>query len=143
MQTRTANRHTGHKRQVECGSFTMQIWFGISEYAKTGKYLEGRMRSHPLVVRLGSGDAPQMRDLWDVRMYELDDGFANVQHEFGADLFKAADWRLAHIPDVHLPCTLLLHFTMKSSRHINSLCIMSFTQEVCGKCRFPAVLFRP
>ena len=77
----------------------MQIWFGISEYAKTGKYLEGRMRSHPLVVRLGAGDAPQMRDLWDVSMYELDDGFAKVQHEFGADLFKAADWRCAPVPD--------------------------------------------
>ena len=73
----------------------LQIWFGISEYAKTGKYLEGRMRSHPLVVKLGDGEAPGMRDLEDVKMYELDEGFAKVQHEFGADLYKAADWRCA------------------------------------------------
>ena len=73
----------------------LQIWFGISEYAKTGKYLEGRMRSHPLVVKLGDGEAPGMRDLGNVKMYELDEGFAEVQHEFGADLYKAADWRCA------------------------------------------------
>ena len=73
----------------------VQIWFGISEYAKTGRYLEGRMRSHPLVVRLGDRDAPAVRNLEDVRMFELDEGFAKVQHEFGADLYKAADWRWA------------------------------------------------
>ena len=93
----------------------MQIWFGISEYAKTGKYLEGRMRSHPLVVRLGTGDAPQMRDLWDVSMYELDDGFAKVQHEFGADLFKAADWRFAPVPDEMSACHACLYTPMRKS----------------------------
>ena len=53
------------------------------------------MRSHPLVVKLGNGEAPGMRDLEDVKMYNLDVGFAKVQHEFGADLYKAADWRCA------------------------------------------------
>lgn len=51
------------------------------------------MRSHPLVVRLGDGDAPGVRNLEDVRMLELDGGFAQVQQDFGADLYKAADWR--------------------------------------------------
>lgn len=71
----------------------MQEWFGISEYARTGNYLEGRMRSHPLLVRLGNGATPSMRSFKDVQMYELDEGFARVQEEFGADLYKAADWR--------------------------------------------------
>lgn len=72
---------------------SVQTWFGISEYARTGNYLEGRMRSHPLLVRLGDGASPSMRSFNDVKMYELDDGFARVQEEFGADLYKAADWR--------------------------------------------------
>jgi hypothetical protein len=75
--------------------YKTQIWFGISEYAKTGKYLEGRMRSHPLVVKLGDGETPRMGDLENVQMYVLDEGFAKVQQDFGADLYKAADWRCA------------------------------------------------
>ena len=51
------------------------------------------MRSHPLLVKLGHGTSPSMRSFADVKMYELDEGFAGVQHEFGADLYKAADWR--------------------------------------------------
>lgn len=51
------------------------------------------MRSHPLLIKLGSGAMPSMRKLEDVQMLELDDGFHRVQKEFGADLYKAADWR--------------------------------------------------
>ncbi len=79
--------------RVRLKTSAAQIWFGISEYARTGTYLEGRMRSHPLLVRLGTGATPSMRSFDDVKMYELDEGFARVQHQFGADLYKAADWR--------------------------------------------------
>lgn len=73
--------------------FVRQVWFGISEYARTGNYLEGRMRSHPLLIKLGTGATPAVRKLDDVQMLELDDGFGRVQKEFGANLYKAADWR--------------------------------------------------
>jgi hypothetical protein len=79
--------------RTRSGNFDVQVWFGISEYARTGNYLEGRMRSHPLLIKLGSGATPSMRKLGDVQMLELDDGFSRVQKEFGADLYKAADWR--------------------------------------------------
>jgi hypothetical protein len=69
------------------------VWFGISEYARTGNYLEGRMRSHPLLVKLGNDNIPSMRKIGTVSMLELDDGFKHVKEEFGADLYKAADWR--------------------------------------------------
>lgn len=75
-----------------------QVWFGISEYARTGNYLEGRMRSHPLLIRLGTDSVPSVRHLENVQMLELDDGFAQVQHHYGADLYKAADWRYALLP---------------------------------------------
>lgn len=51
------------------------------------------MRSHPLLLKLGTGATPSVRRLDDVQMLELDDGFSRVQKEFGADLYKAADWR--------------------------------------------------
>ncbi len=51
------------------------------------------MRSHPLLLKLGTGATPSVRKLDDVQMLELDDGFSRVQKEFGADLYKAADWR--------------------------------------------------
>lgn len=120
----------------------IQVWFGISEYAKTGKYLAGRMRSHPLVVKLGDGDAPAMRDLADVRMLELDDGFAKVQQEFGADLYKAADWRwvhdsvLRHAPTIAcLPCT--------QPAHVHAHSIIRSPHNQCQGCRSIYVRSRP
>ena len=146
MQTVSVHWHAAHKRQLYWNPSTMQIWFGISEYAKTGKYLEGRMRSHPLVVRLGTGDAPQMRDLWDVSMYELDNGFAKVQHDFGADLYKAADWRFAPILDemsAYHACTYTsLGKVAGTIQHYNLLCITQLAQQKCGSCKLPAVLIR-
>ncbi len=74
-----------------------QSWFGVSEYARSGTYLMGRMRSHPLLLKLGKGEAPEMRqsNYEDPLMLELDDGFRDVQRHFGAELYKAADWRCA------------------------------------------------
>ncbi len=80
-----------------CGA---QSWFGVSEYARSGKYLMGRMRSHPLLLKLGKGEAPEMRqsNYEDPAMLELDDGFREVQHQYGAELYKAADWRCTQEP---------------------------------------------
>ena len=80
-----------------CGA---QSWFGVSEYARSGKYLMGRMRSHPLLLKLGKGEAPEMRQSTyeDPAMLELDDGFREVQHQYGAELYKAADWRCTQEP---------------------------------------------
>ena len=60
----------------------------------------GRMRSHPLLLKLGKGEAPEMRqsNYEDPVMLELDSGFRDVQHQFGAELYKAADWRCAPGP---------------------------------------------
>ncbi|KAK9830983.1 hypothetical protein WJX81_005385 [Elliptochloris bilobata] len=72
-----------------------ESWFGVSEYARTGTYLMGRMRSHPLLLKLGKGEAPELRqsNYEDPLMLELDSGFREVQLQDGAELYKAADWR--------------------------------------------------
>ncbi len=74
----------------------MQCWYGISEYARTGKYLLGRMRSHPLLVRLGNGTMPDFalaEEESNVVMMKLDLGFKDEMVRHRADVFKAADWR--------------------------------------------------
>lgn len=74
----------------------MQCWYGISEYARTGKYLLGRMRSHPLLVRLGNGTMPDFalaEEEDHVSMMKLDQGFKKEMMRHQADVFKAADWR--------------------------------------------------
>lgn len=74
----------------------MQSWYGVSEYAKTGKYLLGRMRSHPLLVHLGKGAFPDYalaEKEENVIMMNLDPAFKEEMLRHQADVFKAADWR--------------------------------------------------
>jgi hypothetical protein len=77
-------------------SCVLQCWYGISEYARSGKYLLGRMRSHPLLARLGSGPMPDFalaEEEENVRMMNLDQGYKQEMLRHGAGVYKAADWR--------------------------------------------------
>eukprot|EP00884_Botryococcus_braunii_P008167 jgi/Botrbrau1/17351/Bobra.0015s0095.1 len=88
-------------RHPKTGEWTLvftydECWYGISEYARTGKYLLGRMRSHPLLVRLGNGTMPDFalaEEEDNVVMMKLDQGFKDEMLRHRADVFKAADWR--------------------------------------------------
>lgn len=71
----------------------MQIWFGISNYTRDGTYLEGRMRSHPLLARMGKGAVPGLQAQGAVSMLGLDEGYMQKARSEGSDIYKAADWR--------------------------------------------------
>ena len=73
----------------------LQIWFGISNYTRFGTYLEGRMRSHPLVLDMGNGTLPSTEASTAVRMLDLDASYQQLANAEGAQVYKAADWRYA------------------------------------------------
>ena len=74
-----------------------------------------------------------MRKLEDVQMLELDDGFSRVQKEFGADLYKAADWRW---DTIHL---LLGPFHRHCSPHQFVLSSDEVFSEINAFCRRPFI----
>ena len=52
------------------------------------------MRSHPLLLRLGTGAAPDYSlAATSVTMLELDVGFDELRERYGEAIYKAADWR--------------------------------------------------
>ncbi|KAK9818993.1 hypothetical protein WJX81_003370 [Elliptochloris bilobata] len=71
-----------------------ECWYRVCEYAKTGEDLEARMRSHPLLLRLGTGAAPDYSmAATSATMLELDAGFDVLRERHGQAVYKAADWR--------------------------------------------------
>ena len=72
---------------------SLQIWYGISDYTKDGTYLEGRMRSHPLLARMGKGAVPASQAQGDVSMLDLAEGYMRKARSEGSDIYKASDWR--------------------------------------------------
>ncbi|BDA41016.1 hypothetical protein COCOBI_01-6710 [Coccomyxa sp. Obi] len=70
-----------------------EVWFGLSKFAKMGTNLEERMRSHPLLVKMGNGTLPSTGAPAEVRMFDLDEGYRHLAKIEGAQVYKAADWR--------------------------------------------------
>ncbi len=70
-----------------------QVWFGISNYTQDGTYLEGRMRSHPLLARMGNDRLPAQTHQEPVTMLDLDESYSLKAQAEGSDVYKAADWR--------------------------------------------------
>ena len=77
----------------QAADLSSQTWFGISNYTRDGSYLEGRMRSHPLLARMGSDTLPAPQHEGPVTMLNLDEGYSMKAQAEGSDLYKAADWR--------------------------------------------------
>lgn len=71
------------------------MWFGLSNYSRHGTYLEGRMRSHPLLAKLGNEAVPSTAIQGTVSMLGLDGAYEQKAKSEGSDLYKAADWRCA------------------------------------------------
>lgn len=64
----------------------------MSKYARMGTDLEERMRSHPLLVKMGNGTHPSPGAPSEVRMFDMDEGYQHLA-KFDALVYKAADWR--------------------------------------------------
>ena len=79
--------------QTQTCFLPIQIWFGISNYTRDGTYLEGRMRSHPLLARLGNDTIPASEHQGPVTMLDLDEGYVRKSRSEGSDLYKVSDWR--------------------------------------------------
>ena len=71
----------------------VQIWFVISNYTRDGTYLEGRMRSHPLLARMGNDTIPASQHRGPVTMLDLDESYMRKAQSEGSDLYKVSDWR--------------------------------------------------
>lgn len=71
----------------------VQVWFGLSNYTLFGTYLEGRLRSHPLLLQLGDDGLPFSGSGAEARMLDLDISFQELAEVEGAQMYKAADWR--------------------------------------------------
>ena len=72
-----------------------QCWYKICEFAATGRNVEQRMRSRPLLLRLGAGEAPDMALAGASAVaLELDTAsYGGMLDTFGERMYKAADWR--------------------------------------------------
>ena len=65
----------------------------MSHYTRDGTYLEGRMRSHPLLFRMGTDEAPAPQPQGPVTMLEFDQSYSLKAQAEGSEVYKAADWR--------------------------------------------------
>ena len=84
--------------------------FSLSEYARTGGNLEEVLNTHPLLMKLGHGEAPAMRssNYENVAVLEYDESYLAAALEAGGEWFKAGDWRCARRPACR---TLMLALT--------------------------------
>lgn len=69
----------------------------MSEFARTGENLAEVLNTHPLLLKLGYGEAPSMRrsNYDSVAMLEYDGSYLKAAYEAGGEWFKAGDWRCA------------------------------------------------
>ena len=95
--------------------------FSLSEFARTGGNLEEVLNTHPLLMKLGHGEAPAMRssNYEDVATLEYDGSYLAAALEAGGKWYKAGDWRCARWParalsgwHQHRTCRLQLFVTL-------------------------------
>lgn len=82
-----------HGDSTDVVLFSSQIWFGKSNFSLHGTDLEERMRSHPLLVEMGTGVHPSPGAPAKARMLSLGGGYQRLAEAEGGKLAKAADWR--------------------------------------------------
>ncbi|KAK9841053.1 hypothetical protein WJX81_008184 [Elliptochloris bilobata] len=87
-------RHPGTGEWVLLHTFD-EVSFSLSEFARTGENLAEVLNTHPLLMKLGHGEAPAMRrsNYEDVAMLEYDGSYLEAALEAGGEWFKAGDWR--------------------------------------------------
>lgn len=74
--------------------------FSLSDFARTGGNLEEVLNTHPLLMKLGHGEAPAMRssNYENVALLEYDESYQAAALEAGGEWYKAGDWRCAPRP---------------------------------------------
>lgn len=82
---------------TQCCRTRPQVSFALSEFAKSGENLAEVLNTHPLLLKLGYGEAPSMRrsNYDSVAMLEYDGSYLKAALEAGGEWFKAGDWRCA------------------------------------------------
>jgi hypothetical protein len=86
-----------------------QVSFAVSDFARGGRTEENwaeLFNLHPLLAKLGRGEAPSLRrsNLEDVRLLDRDRSYYDAQRELGLPRVTTGDWRCAQRAAVASRC---------------------------------------